>query len=213
LLDDIAGTVEERQELAQIILDESLRMGRLVKNLLDLARMEAGHLEMNCLDVNMSDLILRVVRKFSAMTKDHEIKMEHNLSESNLVIHCGDEDRLEQVLTNLIENALRHSPNGSQIEIRGSRVPYKDDQAVHVEIKDQGAGIASEDLAYIFERFYKADKARTRAVSGGTGLGLSIVRNIVEAHGGSVHAHSVLGQGATFSFNIPCNATHESEKT
>jgi two-component system sensor histidine kinase ResE len=206
LIDDIAGSAEERRELAQIILDESMRMGRLVENLLDLASMEAGHLRMNCHDVNLSSLISRVTRKFSARAKEHQIHLEHDMKDSNLMIHCADEDRLEQVLTNLIENAIRHTPEDASIVIRGSQVEYKKVKAIHIEIEDQGTGIPAEDLTYIFERFYKADKARTRMTTGGTGLGLAIVKNIVEAHDGSVFAQSEVGQGTTFSFIIPCDS-------
>ncbi len=212
LLDDIAGSIEERKELTQIIQDESLRMGRLVENLLDMARMEAGHHEMNCLEVNMMELILRLVRKFSAMTREHHIYIETSFSHKELMISCGDEDRLEQVLTNLIENAIRHTANHTKIMISGSKLAFQGNEGIHIEIEDQGEGIPSEELSYLFERFYKADKARTRGVSGGTGLGLSIVKNIVEAHGGIVEARSVVGVGSTFSFTIPVDSRKSAGK-
>ncbi|NBI30436.1 HAMP domain-containing sensor histidine kinase [Chengkuizengella marina] len=208
LLDDIAGSIDERKELAQIILDESLRMSRLVKDLLDLAKMETGHIDLNCDRVNMTTLISRVIRKFSALANEHHgVIIKQNIDKEDLWIECGDEDRLEQVLTNLLDNALRHTPKGAFIFIRAH---YKvNEDAVNVEIEDQGEGIPNVDLPYIFDRFYKADKARTRISKGGTGLGLSIVKNIVESHDGMIEAKSIVGEGTTFSFVIPCNRTSE----
>lgn len=202
LLDDIAGTPEERRELAQVIYDESLRMGRLVKDLLDLARMEAGHMQLNLREIHVQNLINRVYRKFSALAREREIELSSRLPDRKLMIQ-GDEDRLEQVLTNLLDNALRHTPGGRMVEIRAELCHLKEAEAVKFEIADQGPGIPPEDLPYIFERFYKADKARTRGNSGGTGLGLAIVKNIVEAHQGEVSVRSDLGKGTTFSVIIP----------
>lgn len=203
LLDDIAGTPEKRKELAQIIHDESLRMGRLVKDLLDLARMEAGHMEMNMGVVPLEPLFYRVQRKFSALCRERDIQLECDLLDGNIVLQEADQDRLEQVLTNLLDNAIRHTPGGKYIFLRLQLLSHNDESAALIEIEDEGIGIPPEDLPYIFERFYKADKARTRGTSGGTGLGLAIVKNIVEAHRGSVNVRSVVGQGTTFSIIIP----------
>lgn len=206
LIDGIAESREESQELAQIINDESLRMGRLVDNFLDLAKMEAGHLDLNCDVVNLSELINRVVRKFSAFSKDEGIVLEQLLdNEHDLQITCGDEDRLEQVLTNLIDNAIRHTPAGASIIVRGKYVSQGQGRSVMIDVEDEGEGIPPEDMDYIFERFYKADKARTRGILGNNGLGLSIVKNIVESHKGTIEVNSILGHGTTFSLTIPCD--------
>lgn len=205
LLDDIAASPEERKELAQVIHDESLRMGRLVKDLLDLARMEAGHMELNYRQVDIRMLISRVHRKFSVLSKERDIAIKSQVREEALIVAKGDEDRLEQVLTNLMDNALRHTPNGSEIEIRGSMTVIQDVRTVRIDIEDHGQGIPADDLPFIFERFYKADKARTRGSSRGTGLGLAIVKNIVDAHQGIIHVESTIGQGTTFSIFLPCN--------
>jgi two-component system sensor histidine kinase ResE len=205
LLDDIAASPEERKELAQVIYDESLRMGRLVNDLLDLARMETGNLALALREVDIAVLMKRIYRKFAALAKEQGIAFSCDLPEGqNLVLKQADEDRLEQVLTNLLDNAIRHTPNGSAIVMKAAPTRYKDADAVLIEVSDQGQGIPAEDLPYIFERFYKADKARTRGVSGGTGLGLAIVKNIVEAHQGIVQARSIVGQGTTFSIILPC---------
>ncbi|MEK8127440.1 ATP-binding protein [Paenibacillus filicis] len=203
LLDDIAATPEERQELAQVIYDESLRMGRLVHDLLDLARMETGHMQLNLRELDVDSFIRRIHRKFAALSKEKGIVMTYSLPDEPLMLEQADEDRLEQVLTNLLDNALRHTPAEATIHIGAEAARLRGEEAVLIEVSDQGYGIGPEDLPYVFERFYKADKARTRGASGGTGLGLSIVRNIVEAHQGTVQAKSQPGQGTTFSIVLP----------
>jgi two-component system, OmpR family, sensor histidine kinase ResE len=203
LLDDIVTTPEDRRELAQVIHDESLRMGRLVKDLLDLARMEAGHIEMNLGRVQLEPLFRRVHRKFLVLCKERDIQLECDFPEENVELEQADQDRLEQVLTNLLDNAIRHTAGGKRISLRCQTLTHLDSSAALIEIEDEGKGIPPEDLPYIFERFYKADKARTRGTTGGTGLGLAIVKNIVEAHQGSVNVRSVVGQGTTFSIILP----------
>lgn len=207
LLDDIAASPEERQELVQVIHDESLRMGRLVKDLLDLARMEAGHIEMRLDRVDLAALVKRVHRKFLVYAKERGITLLCTLPEADLHIQAGDEDRLEQVLTNLLDNALRHTQSGAEIEIAAQYGQVDDKPFVALKIQDEGQGIPQEDLPYIFERFYKADKARTRgATSGGTGLGLAIVKNIIEAHHGRIDVTSTIGKGTTFTMLLPVEA-------
>jgi two-component system sensor histidine kinase ResE len=205
LLDNIAATPEEQSEIAQVIYDESLRMGRLVRDLLDLARMEAGHLELSYREVDITSLLKRMHRKFAVLAKERGITLSVKLPEFELILQKADEDRLEQVLTNLLDNAFRHTPAGAGIGLKAEPAFYKDQPALRLEVTDEGQGIPIEDLPFIFERFYKADKARTRGSSGGTGLGLAIVKNIVDAHQGSVGAQSVVGQGTTFTIMLPCD--------
>ncbi|ALS27728.1 histidine kinase [Paenibacillus sp. 32O-W] len=203
LLDDIVSSPEERKELVQVIHDESLRMGRLVKDLLDLAKMEEGRLELNLRPVETGTIIKRVLRKFQVIAKEQDIRLVSRLPDEPLELKAADEDRLEQVLTNLLDNALRHTPPGAEIAISGSRKTVDGAPCVQIQVKDQGQGIPAEDLPYIFERFYKADKARKRAGSVGTGLGLAIVSSIIEAHKGRIEAESVVGQGTTFTILLP----------
>ncbi len=203
LLDDIVTTPEEKHDLAQVIYDESLRMGRLVKDLLDLARMEAGHMEMNMGLVELAPLYRRVHRKFLGLCKEKDIRLECVLPSEDIVLQKADQDRLEQVLTNLLGNAIRHTMSGKSIYLRYQTLTYQNSSAALIEVEDEGEGIPPEDIPYIFERFYKADKARTRGTAGGTGLGLAIVKNIVEAHQGSVNVRSIVGQGTTFSVILP----------
>ncbi|CAM3778766.1 ATP-binding protein [Cohnella lubricantis] len=203
LLDGIAASPEERNELVQVIHDESLRMGRLVADFLDLARMEAGHLDMNFQELDMNALIGRVYRKFSALTKERGINLTRSDERDDLHLLEADADRLEQVLTNLLDNAIRHTPSGAAIRIEADKLIGSRGEEVVIKVADEGQGIPQEDLPFIFERFYKADKARKRDHKGGTGLGLAIVRNLVEAHGGRITAASEPGVGTTFTIHLP----------
>ncbi|WP_054941393.1 ATP-binding protein [Paenibacillus ihuae] len=203
LLDGMASSPEESSELVQVIHDESLRMGRLVKDLLDLARMEAGHTDMNKTQVDMDELLERIYRKFSVRAKERDIILKLHKTESALLLKSADVDKLEQVLTNLLDNAFRHTPADKHISIITGSVVLEGRRYLEIAIRDEGAGIHPEDLPFIFERFYKADKARVRGESGGTGLGLAIVKNIVESHHGQIFATSKLGEGTTFTLRLP----------
>ncbi|WP_195571047.1 HAMP domain-containing sensor histidine kinase [Paenibacillus sp. 1001270B_150601_E10] len=205
LLDDIVSSPEERKELVQVIHDESLRMGRLVRDLLDLARMEAGHMQMHWGQVHVNEVVEKVIRKYTVLSNERDIKVTAECEPELPILERADEDRLEQVMTNLMDNAFRHSQSGEPIVIRTEYTPaqHYEEARVWIHIQDHGQGIPKEDVPYIFERFYKADKARTRGTASGTGLGLAIVRNIVEAHRGIIKVQSELGEGTIFSIGIP----------
>ena len=204
LLDDIAQSPEMRRELAQVIHDETLRMGRLVRDLLDLARMESGHIEIERTRVSVSALIKRVVRKFQGLAGEQKVNLKWEV-QSDLPEVYWDEDKVEQVLTNLVDNAIRHTPEGGEICLKAAPSNGK---KVSLTVRDTGSGIPEEDLPFIFERFYKADKARTRGQSG-TGLGLAIVKHMVDAHGGTVSVESRLGEGTTFTVKLPVGSDGE----
>lgn len=197
IVDDIAATPEEHKELAQIIYDESVRMTKLVNELLSLARMEAGHVEVSLESVEVRPYLERIQRKFVNLAREQDI---HFLLEFSTTVEKAwiDPDRMEQVLTNLIDNAIRHTNEGGTVVLRA-----RGDQTLLLEVSDTGTGIPQEDLPFVFERFYKADKARTRGKAGGTGLGLAIAKNIVEAHGGTIGVQSKLGEGTTFTIALP----------
>ncbi|HYK73259.1 MAG TPA: ATP-binding protein [Pseudoneobacillus sp.] len=197
IVDDIAQTNEEKKEMASVIYDESLRMGRLVNELLDLARMEAGHLLLSRDKIEIPTYLQRIIRKFQGLAKEKEIDLHLSFAETSHFFVL-DPDRIEQVLTNLIDNAIRHTPDGGSVIVKETL----DEKGIYFEVKDSGSGIPEEDLPFVFERFYKADKARTRGRSG-TGLGLAIAKNIVDAHKGHISVQSKLGQGTTFSFFLP----------
>ncbi|QHA92359.1 ATP-binding protein [Bacillus sp. N1-1] len=197
IVDDIASSDEEKKEVAQIIYDESLRMGRLVNELLDLARMEAGHNELHYSSIHLQDFGQRILRKFSGLARDREVNLKFLVSNQDRMLMI-DPDRIEQVLTNLLDNAVRHTPGGGEVSLLITSL----EKGVQFDVTDTGSGIPEDDLPFVFERFYKADKARTRGRSG-TGLGLAIARNIVESHLGHISVHSKSGEGTTFSFFIP----------
>ncbi|OIU71187.1 ATP-binding protein [Rossellomorea aquimaris] len=198
IVDDIAESEEEKKEIARIIYDESLRMGRLVNDLLDLARMEAGHIRLNKDSVPIMPFTERVTNKFLGLARDNSVSIyfKSNVDRDKEMIM--DPDRIEQVLTNLIDNAVRHTPEDGTVTV--SLTGEKGGFLFHV--KDTGSGIPEDDIPFVFERFYKADKARTRGKAG-TGLGLAIAKNIVEAHKGHIQVHSKLDQGTTFTFFLP----------
>ncbi|MBU5672728.1 sensor histidine kinase [Paenibacillus brevis] len=203
LLDGMASSPEESAELVQVIHDESLRMGRLVRDLLDLARMEAGYIDMSKESMDFRELAERIHRKFLVRAKDSLIHLELNLGEGPLTLKAASEDRLEQVMTNLLDNAFRHTPEQGRIAIEAQLEESARGTMIHVSVRDSGVGIPADDVPFVFDRFYKADKARVRGESGGTGLGLSIVKNIVDAHQGTIYAESELGKGTTFHMLLP----------
>ncbi len=199
IMDDIADSKEEKNELAKIINEESLRMGRLVNELLDLSRMETGHFQLNTETIQVSSFIQRILNKFQALVKENNIRLELT-ADYKFETAILDPDRMEQVFTNLIDNAITHTRENGYVHVLVNNT--KDH--LSVEIRDNGSGIPEEDLPFIFERFYKADKSRTRnAKQKGTGLGLAIVKNIIEAHQGTISVKSKVGIGTTFSFKIP----------
>lgn len=198
IIDDIAETKEEKKEMARIIYDESLRMGRLVNELLDLARMEAGHINLQYETVQLGSYIKRITAKFSGLAKEKSISI-HTILQDDERQWTLDADRIEQVLTNLIDNAIRHTPDNGEVNVIQS---IDRSGKLMIQVQDSGIGIESEDLPFVFERFYKADKARTRGRSG-TGLGLAIAHNIVKAHNGGISVISKKSEGTTFTFIIP----------
>ncbi|MEK5184581.1 ATP-binding protein [Solibacillus sp. FSL W7-1324] len=198
IIDGVVTTEEERTDMIRVIYDESQRMSRLVTDLLDLARMESGHMSLYKEDVPLVAVIERMTHKFDQTAKEKHVQLhiETNFSDETLI--SIDEDRIEQVLTNLIDNAIRHTPADGSVTVSIEN----EQNYAKIQIKDTGQGIPQDDLPYVFERFYKADKARTRS-KGGTGLGLAITKNIVEAHNGRILVDSVEQQGTTFTFYLP----------
>lgn len=199
IVDDIAETKEEKNELAAIIHDESLRLSRLVNELLDLARMEAGHIQLTLTPVEVDNYIERIFKKFNGLASDNNIDFRLT-TKLNSDVSTFDADRIEQVFTNLIDNAIRHTSNEGFVHVT---VETNESEFIAI-ISDSGSGIPEEDLPFVFERFYKADKSRTRnKEKKGTGLGLAIAKNIVDAHQGEIYVKSKLDEGTTFTFTIP----------
>jgi len=211
LLDGIVVAENERQELIQIIYEESVRMGRLVNDFLDVARMESGHMNMEYQIVDIKGMLNRAARKFSVYAKEIEVEFVAELSSGELMLQHADENRLEQVVINLIDNAFRHTDSGKYVYLKATSIQLNKEDFVQIQVKDEGHGIPSEDIPYIFERFYKADKARKRENSSGTGLGLAIVKNIIDQHHGNISVESSMSHGTTFTILLPVT-NHESIK-
>ena len=172
-------------------------MGRLVDQLLDLAKRESGRVQMRRQQVDLGALVAETAERFQPAAADKAITLTVETTPGLTI--SGDRERLMQVLMNLLDNAIRHTPEGGAIICRVARAA-DDPAAAEVAISDTGPGIRSEDLPHVFDRFYQAEKARRR---GSAGLGLAIVQEIVRAHGGSVGVRSSAGQGATFWVRLP----------
>jgi two-component system OmpR family sensor kinase len=175
------------------IEDESIRMGMLVDDLLLLARLDQGR-PLDLARVDLAALAADAAADAQVLAPDREI----TLDAARPVVVTGDEQRLRQVATNLVQNALRHTPAGTPVEVR---VGVQGSSAI-LAVRDEGPGLSPEHAARIFERFYRADPSRSRE-SGGTGLGLSIVKSIAEAHGGRARVETAPGRGATFVVVLP----------
>ena len=189
--------VKKRTEFARTIYGNTQRMQRIVDELLDLSRIESGHWKPRPEPVRIAEVATEVFGRVSATGEKKEIALETNIDPAASVIHA-DRTALEQILLNLVENAIRYTPEGGRITIASGVVR----NGILLKISDTGAGIPPEHLPRIFERFYRADAGRSRE-AGGTGLGLAIVKHLAEAHGGSVSAESAVGSGTTVSIFFP----------
>jgi two-component system OmpR family sensor kinase len=197
------GTVDDPQALREALAaieGEVARMSRLVADLLLSARVDAG-IRLETRPVELDTLLLEVYRQARVMSSGVEVRLGH---EDQAVV-VGDADRLRQLLLNLVDNALKYTPAGGQVTLS----LYRDEDWVQVVVADTGFGIPPEDLRpgpnglpLIFERFYRADPARSRPL-GGTGLGLSIAHWIAQAHGGEIIVESLVGRGSTFTVRLP----------
>lgn len=200
------GAAPRLRERISKIEVETGHLTQMVNELLDLSRIESGTTQLLLDDVNMGRLVRSTVERLRLFAERQGLQISVH-APADLPPVRGDEDRLGQVLVNLLHNAVKFSPNGGVIEVgaryeRGETGPGE----VAAWVRDPGIGIPKGDLARIFERFYKVDRARVRG-RGGTGLGLSIARHIVESHGGRIWAESEEGKGSTFTFAIPAAAT------
>jgi signal transduction histidine kinase len=181
-----------------VMADETHRLERLVGDLLDLARLEAGGDSLRREDVAVENLFGRVAARHEPDAKARGITLSTSVAAGAEIVY-GDALRIEQALQNLAANALRHTPPGGEVELRAEI----DGDEVLVSIRDTGAGIPSEHLPFVFDRFYKADSARAGSNETGSGLGLSVVKAIVERHGGTVSASSQPGVATIFTIHLP----------
>ena len=185
------------------IHEEVLILTRLIEDLQELALAESGHLTLHVQTCNMADLVLKAVTAIQPRADAKGIRIHVGGSEDVAV--QADPDRIGQALRNLLVNAVNYTPPGGATKVEIVREKYE----VAVNVEDTGPGIADEELAQVFDRFYRVDKSRSRA-TGGVGLGLTIAKRLVEAHGGSIFARSQVGQGSTFTMVLPLVRVEES---
>lgn len=206
ILDGTAGGEVNRQRAVEIISSEANRMSRLVDELLDLARIESGQIKMLRDPVDLGKVLEACVEKFALQAKEDNVELV--LDAPPLPLITGDKDRLAQVFTNLLGNALKHTPPAGKVTIKAQEVKKKPQKkgspvsAVEITVTDTGSGIPPEDLEHIFERFYQVDKSRA-GKDRGIGLGLTITKQIVEAHGGTISVESVIELGTKFTVDLP----------
>jgi len=197
LQDGTADTTEARQQAAEIIQQEAARMHRMVLDLLDLARLDAGTMNLQHARVEVRPLLGSLVEKFALQAQAAGVALQAACPELPPLV--GDGDRLAQVFSNLIDNALQFTPPGGRVGLQA--LPAGD--GIRVEVSDTGHGIPPEALTHIFERFYQVDRSRPGGKRHGAGLGLAISKEIVTAHGGTISVRSAPGQGTTFIVNLP----------
>lgn len=194
----IDGVLPATEETYQDIHREADRLQHLVSDLQELSRVEAGAYELKIKPVRTVDLIDEVVERLNRQFEEKRVALSSDVPAGLLKVNA-DEDRIGQVLLNLVGNALQYTPPGGKVTIRALR----QGDEVHFSVSDTGIGIAAEHLPHLFTRFYRVDKSRSRA-GGGSGIGLTIAKHLVEAHGGRIWAHSQgSGKGTTFTFTLP----------
>jgi len=197
ILDGTAQDQESQQHAAQVVYDEAQRLQRLVEDLLELARMDTGQIDFHKDRVEITMLLSAVVERLSVKAAEAGVNVINKVGQLPTLI--GDGDRLAQVFMNLIDNAIKHTPEGGQVSLWGEYA----EGWISIHVEDTGPGIPEEELSRIFERFYQLDKARPGGMDRGVGLGLAITREIVRSHQGRLVAQSEPGRGSRFTVQLP----------
>ena len=187
------------KEFLSDINKEIDRLNRIVSDLLTLVNIDSGGMKLNAVQLDVHDLLLEQVKRLAPLARENGIELDCSAREA-LEIN-GDVVKLQQVIYNVIDNAIKYTPRGGEVHASLSR----NGKRAIIRVSDTGIGIPAADLPHVFDRFYRVDKARSRA-TGGTGLGLSIVKQIVQLHGGNITAASEEGKGTTFTIELPLSA-------
>lgn len=197
LVDDPDQSLEERVRIVEVMDRHAERLTLLVEDVLSLAQLEAPTPRLDFTEIDLPDFFAGILRDSEKRfaTKQLHVRLE---TDDDLPLIEADENRLQEIVYNLLDNAVKYSPTGGEILLSAERAHDR----VRISVADQGPGISASDLPRIFERFYRADKARSQQI-GGTGLGLSIVKHIAQLHGGSVEARSEFGRGSTVGVLLP----------
>lgn len=198
-LEDIAHNGNLSDSLGERIgsaLEETHRMSRIIESLLTISRLDAGEAKLDRVTLDLAALVNSTSAEMKILAQEKSVSLK-TLAENGIWVE-GDRACLQQVVVNLIDNAIKYTPEGGKVEVRARR---ENGRAI-LEVADNGAGIPADALPHVFERFFRVDKARSRA-SGGAGLGLSIVKAICAAHSGEIRASSREGQGSCFTVELP----------
>ena len=195
---------EKWQEYLEPLIREAEHQAKLVRNILEMSRVDAGRLEIHVEPTNLNDLVEIALDKYKNQTERHGITLEHSLDDPDPVA-IADSRWLMQVLDNLLSNAVRYTPEGGTISVTtgsemGSGRPWST-----VTVSDTGIGIPEDELPHIFDRFYRGERPQMMQVSG-TGLGLAILKEIVELHGGQVTVESTVDEGSSFTVWLPAES-------
>ena len=194
----VDGVLSSTPETFDQIHREADRLSRLVDDLQELSRVEAKAYSLDIHPMTVSNLVQTTVKRLAPQARDKHIILHPNLP-ADLPPLQADEDRITQVLVNLVANAIQYTPVGGNVSITAARQADE----IQISVKDTGVGIPPEHLANLFTRFYRVDKSRSRNAGGGSGIGLTIAKHLVEAHGGRIWAESKgEGQGSTFTFSL-----------
>jgi signal transduction histidine kinase len=190
--------VPDIKALAGDINNDAMRLNRMISEMLDLDRMEAGKIRLELKPLSVNQLLKDAVERTQVGTDRHTVVAELDMA---LPVTAGDSDRLVQVISNLLSNALKYSPDGGEIKVTSRN----EDGLIHVSVQDHGQGIPAEFIDRVFGRYERFESNRTSKVTG-TGLGLAISKQIVDLHGGTIWVESVFGKGSTFHFTLPVKA-------
>jgi signal transduction histidine kinase len=193
---DRAIEESDRDKYLEIVLGETKRMNTLISDLLNLAKIESGKFPIEYSQFDINELIRRCILTFEQRIEEKQLEVNIRLTDDKLFV-WADEDRISQVITNLIDNAVKFTPSGGELKVW----THAADNKVFVSIADTGEGIPVEDQPYVFERFFKVDKSHSQSTPG-TGIGLSIVKRIISQHGEKITLQSVPGKGTTFTFSL-----------
>ncbi|KPL85494.1 ATP-binding protein [Herpetosiphon geysericola] len=198
----------ERQEFIQTVYDQANQLSKMVDDLLNLSRLDAGQIKLNRWVVSLHQIIREITKQLNeTISEKHRLLID--IPEGIPPIFA-DKDKVRQILTNLLSNAIKYSPNGGQValivrelrKVPPGAPPLPNERSVIIAVRDQGMGISEDDLPKLFTRFFRVDNSTTRKI-GGTGLGLSITKALIELHGGRIWATSTLGRGTTFWVTLP----------
>jgi signal transduction histidine kinase len=198
LADGVVTDKADVQRYLTLILQETQHLSRLIDDLFELSQIDSGALRLRCMPIDVAELVAETVAAYQAPAAEHAVRLEEAIASARLE---ADPERLQRVLRNLLDNALRHTPPGGMIEVRAGA----HDHAVEVSVSDSGPGVAPEELDRIFDRFYRGERSRRRdeGVSSGAGLGLAIARGLIQAHRGRIWAEpSPLG-GVCVQIRLP----------